>query len=203
MDTPFTPGDEVLDFIRDGTQSDLSVLGDLFSQEYTELKTIAARYVQRMKSGDTLRATALVHEAYVKLVNYSSLKFRDKTHFRACVAIAMRQLLIDYIRERTSARRGGGQIQIQVEGLDLPTTQLDFDLLALDEALHSLAMIDPLKSRIVELRFFGGLSVDETASVLNVSPRTVGRNWEFAKAWLLDRLSAQSDTSLSSADRSQ
>ena len=156
---------------------------------YDELRRIARGYFQRERHGHTLQATAVVHEAYVRLIEQSGIEWHDRAHFIGLAARVMRRVLVDYARERSAAKRGGEAQRVtlvEVEGL---AAGRSLDMIALDEALRSLAEVDELKVSIVELRFFGGLTIEETAAYLDVSPATVIRQWRRAKAWLYRQLS--------------
>lgn len=162
---------------------------------YSELRTIASAYLRKERVDHTLRATALVHEAYLKLEGKLGLGSRSEAHFVGIAAKAMRQILVDHDRGRRRIKRGGDAKKISLEVVEPVAPAAQVDLLALDELLAELETIDVQQSRIVELRFFGGLSVEETASVLGVSAPTVKRNWAMAKAWLFRKLSdAPSDS---------
>ena len=153
---------------------------------YGELHKIAGGYVRRERA-QSVQATDLVHEAYLRLARDRSAQWQDRTHFIAIAAIAMRRLLVERARARGAVKRGGVKIQVTLDdGLltDQGTTAL-VDLIALDRALNALALIEPQQARIVELRYFGGLSVEETGTTLDISPATVKRHWTFARAWLL------------------
>ena len=153
-----------------------------------ELRRLAHSYMARERSGHTLQTTALVNEAYLRLVDSSRVRWQNRAHFFAVSAQLMRRILVDVARARQTDKRGGQQIHVSLDdAMDLPE-QRSPDLVALDDALKTLAAFDERKSRVVELRFFGGLSVEETAEVLNVSPVTVMRDWGIAKAWLLREL---------------
>jgi RNA polymerase sigma factor (TIGR02999 family) len=153
---------------------------------YGELHKIAGAYVRRERA-QSVQATDLVHEAYLRMARDRSAQWQDRTHFIAIAAIAMRRLLVERARARGAVKRGGVKIQVTLEdGLltDQGSTAL-IDLIALDRALTALALIEPQQARIVELRYFGGLSVEETGTMLDISPATVKRHWTFARAWLL------------------
>ena len=159
---------------------------------YDELRRIARRYM-RQRSPQTLQTTALAHEAYLRLVNASGLRWQDRAHFFAVAAQMMRRILIDAARARVAAKRQGEALRVTfTEDLAIPAGQ-DADLLALDDALAGLAKLDARKARVVELRFFGGLSVEETAEVLQISPQSVLRDWRLAKPWLAREV-ARGDT---------
>jgi len=163
---------------------DRDALDRLMPLVHDELRRLAAAHMRRERSDHTLQATALAHEAYMRMVNLDRIDWRDRAHFFAVAAGVMRRILIDHARKRRAARRGGGAPHIPLEeGLRLADDRPD-ELVDLDEALERLAEVDPRQERIVELRFFGGLSVEETAAVLDISPRTVKREWAVARAWL-------------------
>jgi RNA polymerase sigma factor (TIGR02999 family) len=172
--------------VTDESSSGPDAVGDLAGEVYDELRRIAGRYVRR-EQAQSVQATELVHEAYLRLARERTPQWKNRTHFVAIAAIAMRRLLVERARARHAAKRGGGQIQVTLDdallaGGDAPG---DVDVIALDRALTSLAAIDPQQAKIVELRFFGGLSVEETAEALSISPATVKRHWTVARAWLL------------------
>ena len=170
------------------SDGDASSLDRLIPVVYNELRRMAARYLRRERGDHTLQATALVHEAFLKLVDQRHVRWQNRAHFFAIAARLMRRVLVDHARERRYQKRGGDAQRVSLdEGLAIGPGQ-DEDLVALDEALSALGEVDPRKSRVVELRFFGGLSVEETAEALEVSPETVRRDWRLAKSWLLRRL---------------
>ena len=161
---------------------------ELADEVYGELRRIAQGYVRR-EQAKSVQATELVHEAYLRLAKDKLPKFKNRTHFVAIAAISMRRLLVERARARRAAKRGGNQILVTYdEALLHAPTQPALDLIALDAALTRLATLDPDQARIVELRFFGGLSVEETAEAMSISPATVKRHWAIAKAWLLREL---------------
>jgi RNA polymerase sigma factor (TIGR02999 family) len=154
-----------------------------------ELRRMAGRLMAGQPLNHTLQATALINEVYLRLVDVQQASWQDRTHFFALCALAMRQILVDHARRRGSAKRGGRQVTIELEeGLARESTR-EMNLLELDSALNRLATLDPRKSQVIELRFFGGLSVKETAEALKISPETVHRDWKFARAWLYGELS--------------
>jgi RNA polymerase sigma-70 factor, ECF subfamily len=166
-------------------RGDASALDALLPAVYGELHRQAERYMRGQPAGHTLQATGLVHEAYLKLVDQTKVEWRSRAHFFGVAAKAMRSILIDHARARRAAKRGAGADRITLEaGRDIPDRTPPVDVLELDEALQRLAEFDPDKARLVELRYFGGLSVDETADVLEVSPATLKRQWTTARAWL-------------------
>lgn len=167
---------------------DREALDRLTPLVYQELRRIAQRYAQRERGGRTLQATALVNEAYLKMVDSVGVDWRDRAHFFAVSAKIMRRILVDAARMRDAGKRGGGAARLQLDGTRIAAPERDGELVAVDQALEELAKFDPRKAHVVELRFFGGLSVAETAEVLNVSEQTVLRDWKLARAWLLERL---------------
>jgi RNA polymerase sigma factor (TIGR02999 family) len=157
---------------------------------YDELRRLAHRYLQKERPGHTLQSTALVHEAYVRLVKQEGGNVQNRAHFFAICAQLMRQILVEYARSRHAAKRDAGYRVTLSDAVALvKNTSRNVDLVALDEALEKLAKLDPQQSRIVELRFFGGLSIEETSRVLAISPATVKRDWFTAKAWLHHEMS--------------
>ncbi|MGH9839598.1 MAG: ECF-type sigma factor [Blastocatellia bacterium] len=179
-----TKQSEVTELLRAWSQGDQSVLDELYQLVYDELHRLAHRYMRRENAGHTLQTTALVNEAYLRLAEARDLNWQDRAHFFAVSANVMRRILIDEARARRAERRGGGDLVIAIdEALD-SEKQEDLDLVALDMALQGLAKVNERQSKVVELRYFGGLSVEETATVLGVSSDTVMRDWRFAKAWL-------------------
>jgi RNA polymerase sigma factor (TIGR02999 family) len=156
---------------------------------YGELKRLAGSYLRRERSGHTLQPTALVHEAYLKLVDINQVNWQNRAHFLGVAANQMRRILIDYARQHNAEKRGNEfQIVALDENIDKAAEQ-SLELMALDDALNELAKMDPVKAKIVELRYFGGLTSEETAEVLGVSPITVKRHWRMTKAWLYGELS--------------
>jgi RNA polymerase sigma-70 factor (ECF subfamily) len=155
---------------------------------YDELRRLAERNIRRERSDHTLQPTALVHEAYLKLVDQRQVHWHDRAHFYAVAAQVMRRILVDHARRHGAAKRGRGVAKVSVDEIVLPAPQSDVDVVALDESLERLATLDERQSRVVELRFFGGLTVEETAEVLNVSPATVKNDWRLARAGLYSEL---------------
>ncbi len=151
---------------------------------YGELRRLAAHYMRQERPDHTLQPTALVHEAYLRLVEQKGVNYQNRAHFFGVAAQLMRRILVDHARNRQAAKRGGVQQRVELEDALLATTRKSTDLLALDEALGRLAERDPRQGRIVELRFFGGMTVEETAEILAISPKTVKRDWNVARAWL-------------------
>jgi RNA polymerase sigma factor (TIGR02999 family) len=166
------------------TQGDEAALEQLVPIVHDELRRLARRHMARERPGHTLQPTALVNEAYLRLVDLKQMQWQDRAHFFAMAARLMRRILVDVARSHGYQKRGGGAKQVSfTEALDVAESQ-PTDLVALDEALEALAHVDGRKSQVVELRFFGGLSIEETAEVLKVSRETVKRDWTFAKMWL-------------------
>jgi RNA polymerase sigma-70 factor, ECF subfamily len=155
---------------------------------YGQLRKQAARYMNRERQNHTLEPTALVHEAYLRLIQQQDVTWQDRAHFFALAAQLMKNILVDHARARRAAKRGGIHQFVTLNEALAGADERHIDLLALDEALRRLAAMDPTQTRIVELRFFGGLSVEETAFVLHLSPRTVKRDWSLARAWLFGEL---------------
>jgi RNA polymerase sigma factor (TIGR02999 family) len=165
---------------------DARALEQLAPLVYDELRKLAHRYMNREHAGHTLQTTALVHEAFLRLLCNPQDSWQNRAHFYAIAAQMMRRILVDYARANLRAKRGGGATRIALEDIDVPVAEpaLNPDIIALDDALEKLAEIDPRRSRVVELRFFGGLSVEEAAYVLRVAPDTIVRDWRVARAWL-------------------
>jgi RNA polymerase sigma factor (TIGR02999 family) len=170
-------------------QGDPAALDQLMPIVYDELRRLARHYISRERTGHTMQTTDLVHEAYLKLIDHTRMQWQDRTHFMAVAAQAMRRILVDHARARHRAKRGGDQLRVTLSQVaDIACGQAS-DLIRLDEALTRLAAIDLRKSRIVELRYFGGLSVEETAEVLDISRTTLMRDWQTAKMWLMREMS--------------
>jgi len=164
-------------------EGDERALEALMPLVYDELRRLAQRYVQQERLGHTLQSTALVHEAYLRLVD-QNVSWRNRNHFFGIAAQMMRRILVDHARNRAAVKRGDGAWKVTLDEGLLAPEERDLDLVALDEVLSSLAKIDEQQSRIVELRFFAGLSIEDTAEVLKISAATVKRDWAMAKAWL-------------------
>jgi RNA polymerase sigma-70 factor, ECF subfamily len=179
---------EVTKLLRAWSDGDAAALDRLIPLVYAELHRRARRYMRRERVGHTLQTTALVHEAYLKLIDAQGVRWQDRGHFFAIAARVMRRVLVDFARERGFQKRGGAARRVSFDETLALGEAPDTDVVALDEALGALAEIDSRKARVVELRFFGGLSIEETAEALEVSPETVRRDWRLAKSWLLRRL---------------
>ncbi len=177
---------EITEMLRDWSDNHHADSADaLLKLVYGELRRQAHRYLQKERSGHTLQTTALVHEAYLKLIKQKDVSWESRSHFFAIAATMMRRILIDYAKTKHRIRRGGVHSDVPLENaLTISVSETDFDLLALDEALNRLAEKEEHLAKIVELRFFSGLDVAETAEVLGISESTVKRDWQMAKAWL-------------------
>jgi RNA polymerase sigma factor (TIGR02999 family) len=183
----------VASLIDGARRGDREALSTLIPLVYDELRRLAARYLQRERPGQTLQATALVHDVYLRLLRDSELSWQSRAHFFGIAARSMRQILIERARARRAAKRGGGRIRVTFDPeLQVAAPADSFDLEALDEALTRLDGLDPELARVVEVRFFAGLSIEEAAEALGVSPATVKRRWSFAKAWLARELGIES-----------
>jgi RNA polymerase sigma-70 factor, ECF subfamily len=170
---------------------DETALNRLMPLVYQELHRLARRYMAAEQTGHPLQTTALVHEVYVRLVDANSIDWHDRAHFYAICARLMRRILIDFARSRNYQKRGAGFAHIQLEEAVTVTSTIGSELLAVDEALKRLTLIDARKSEVVEMRFFGGMTAEEISAALNVSPQTVIRDWKLAKAWLHRELSRE------------
>jgi RNA polymerase sigma factor (TIGR02999 family) len=179
---------EITQLLAEWREGNQEALDELYPLVYDELHRLARRYMSRERKGHTLQTTALINEAYVRLVDQRSVQWANRSHFFAISAQIMRRILIDHARRHAYAKRGGGARQVS---LDETATVVDNDLsefLRLDEALKSLAELDPRRSQVVELKYFGGLNNDEIAGVLKISKNTVIRDWNMARAWLYGEL---------------
>ena len=185
--SPATP-DEITGLLVAWGGGDESALERLMPLVYDELRRVAHRYMSRERAGHTLQTTALVNEAYMRLVNWREVRWQNRAHFFAVSAQMMRRILVDFARDRQYLKRGGGSVRVSLAEAAAFTVDRGADLVALDEALDRLAGQDRRKARVVEMRFFGGLSVEEVAEVLKVSAETVMRDWRLAKVWLLREL---------------
>ncbi len=182
---------QVTDLLVAWGEGDPSALERLIPLVHEELRRLARRQMAGERPGHTLQTTALVNEAYLRLVDLSRVRWQDRTHFFAMSARLMRRILVDHARTRQSLKRGGGARLVSLDEALVVSEGRGEDLVALDDALHALAKTAPRKSQVVELRFFGGLSVEETAEALGVSPETVMRDWRLAKVWLLRELGGE------------
>jgi RNA polymerase sigma factor (TIGR02999 family) len=185
---------ETTQLLRDWAGGNAGALEELVPRVYRELRRIAGHCMQGERPGRSIQTTALVHDAYLKLIDVANVDWRHRAHFYAVSAQIMRRILLDRARRRTSAKRGGNSPVIRLDPIHLDEVPDVFsgharELIALDDALQVLAGVDPRKAQVIELRFFGGLTAEETAEVLKVSPDTVLRDWKLARAWLLAELS--------------
>src|SRR5688572_10237607 len=179
----------ITELLIDWSQGDQAALEKLMPLVYNELRRLASNYLRRERAGHTVQPTALVNEAYLKLIDQRNAKWQNRAHFFGISAQLMRRILVDHARQHQAVKRGGSnQQRLSITSAEQFAKQPEVDLLALNEALDELARIDPQQGRIVELKFFGGLSIDETAEVLGVSHATVERDWKMARAWLRRQL---------------
>ena len=176
--------ENVTQLLIDWSKGDKEALDNLVPLVYDELRRQAARYLRHERAGHTLQTTALIHEAYLRLVDQRNVHWQNRAHFFGIAAQMMRRILVDHARTKKRAKRGGSDIRVSFSEATLKAPDQDLDIVALDEALEHLAEIDEQQSKIVELRFFSGLTVEETAEVMGISAATVKRNWSMAKAWL-------------------
>ena len=178
----------ITDLLKAWSEGDGAALEALTPLVHSELHRLARTYMSRERPGHMLQTTALIHEAYVRLIDWKNVEWQNRAHFFGVAAGLMRRILVDYARSRKYQKRSGGKTRVSLDEAAVFTAKRSQDFVALDEALEALEGMDPRKSQTVELRFFGGLSVDETAQVLNVSARTVTRDWNLARAWLYREL---------------
>lgn len=189
MTIPSPPPHEVTGLLVAWSNGDKAALDRLMPLVYEELRRLAHHYMNRERPGHTLQTTALVNEAYLRLVDQESMRWENRAHFFGIAARLMREILVDHARSRRAAKRGGAQVKLSLSKVDRIGSRPDVTLIALDEALGRLEAIDAQKSRIVELKYFGGLSIEETAEVIGISPATVKRDWKMARAWLRSTIS--------------
>ena len=174
--------------MQDWNRGNNAAAEELMPLVYDELHKVAARYLRKERPDHTLQPTALVNEAYLKLIDISSVEWQDRAHFFAVSSNVMRRILVDYARAQATDKRGGALQKVELDEAVSFQRESQVDLLALNDALDKLAELDERQSQIVEMRFFGGLTVEETAEVLKVSARTIKREWAMAKAWLFQRM---------------
>jgi RNA polymerase sigma factor (TIGR02999 family) len=179
---------DITQVLKRASAGDAAAVNRLLPLIYDELRALADSWLQHGPQALTLQATALVHEAYLRLVRQEEVQWRDRAHFFAAAAQAIRHVLVDYLRTRGRQKRGGGRDRVRLDDDLAVTPEQDVDLLALDEALNALARLHPRQAQIVELRFFGGLAPEEIARYLDVSPRTVFGDWRMARTWLWQQL---------------
>ena len=176
---------QVTQILDDWSRGDREALNRLVPLVYSELRRLAGRHLRHERQGHTLQTTALIHEAYLRLVDQRRVRWQNRAHFFAVAARLMRRILVDHARGRQRIKRGGSATQLPLEeALVVAAEQMNVDVLALDDALAQLLELDPRQCQVVELRFFSGLSIEETAAVIGVSPATVKNDWSIAKAWL-------------------
>ena len=180
---------QITQLLAEWSDGNQSALDELYPLVYEELHRLARRYMSRERKGHTLQTTALINEAYVRLVDQRNVHWANRSHFFAISAQIMRRILIDHARRHAYAKRGGGAQQVSLEEAAVVARDQSVELMRLDEALKSLAEMDPRRSQVVELRYFGGLNNEEIAGVLKVSENTVTRDWNMARAWLYQQLS--------------
>ena len=180
---------ETTNLLRDWARGDQAALERLTPRVYRELHRIAGHFMRNESPGRTIQTTGLVHEAYLKLIDVHNVDWQHRAHFFAVSAQIMRRILLEAARKRGAVKRGGDQARLNLDEIPDLSPRRGHELIALDDALQVLATVDPRKARIIELRFFGGLSVEETAEVVKLSPDTVLRDWRLARAWLLKELS--------------
>jgi RNA polymerase sigma-70 factor, ECF subfamily len=178
------PGHQVTQLLVRWREGDQRALDELMPLVYDELRRLASRYMRGERPGHTLQTSALVNEAYLRLIGHEEIRWQDRVHFFAVAAQTMRRVLVDHARRRGNQKRGGDAHKVALDEGLIVSDERAAEVIALDDALARLAELAPRKSRLVELRFFGGLSIEEAAEVLGVSPGTVMRDWTFTKAWL-------------------
>jgi RNA polymerase sigma factor (TIGR02999 family) len=183
-----SPPSVVSQLLLDWRNGDEQALNQLMPLVYDELRRLAAAYLRRERDGHTLQTTALVHEAYLRLVDQTHADWQNRAQFFGVAAQLMRRILVDYARQQQAAKRGSGALRLSLNEAVHHAKEKDAEVIALDDALAELQTFDPQQSRIVELRYFAGLSIAETAEVLGISPATVKREWNTAKAWLYNQL---------------
>jgi RNA polymerase sigma factor (TIGR02999 family) len=179
---------DVTTLLQNWRRGEESVLQELIPLVYDELHRLAHRYMMRERSDGTLQTSALVNEAYIRLIDARHIPWQDRAHFFAVSAKLMRRILVEFARRRAYQKRGGGMPRVALEDAAVASPDRSEDVVALDDALNALAEFDPRKAKVVELRFFAGLTPLETAEVLDLSPRTVFRNWRLARSWLMREL---------------
>ncbi len=185
------PTEEITQLLLAWGKGDEGAFDRLMPLVYDEMRKIARRYMSRQRPDHTLQTTALVNEAYLRLIDSSKVQWQNRAHFYAISAQLMRRILVDFARARTNQKRGGGAQKVVLDEALTITSEPGADLIALDDALNELAKLDRRQSQIVELRYFGGLSEDETAEILDISARTVRRDWSLARAWLYRQLNQE------------
>jgi RNA polymerase sigma factor (TIGR02999 family) len=187
--------EEITQLLMNWSQGDKAALDQLVPLVYPELRRLAKRHMNRENPAHTLQTSALINEAYLKLVDQQNVQWQNRAHFFAVAAQVMRHILVDHARTRNYAKRGGGASKLPLDEAAALTERRATELIALDDALRDLARLDERRSQIIELRFFGGLSLEETAEVMNISPSTVQREWRAARAWLHHTIENKPDQS--------
>jgi len=186
--------EDITQLLVNWSNGDQQALNALMPVVYAELRRLAAIYLHHERPGHTLQPTALVHEAYLRLIDQRRVQWQNRAHFLGVAAQLLRRVLVDYARARQTAKRGAGAVALTLKDELAAGTEQNLDLVALDDALGELEQLDPQQSRIVELRFFAGVSIEETAESLGVSPATVKRDWAVARAWLFRRLTGEASS---------
>ena len=192
-DSASSPG-PVTQWLLDWGRSDKRALDQMLPVLYEELHRMASHYLSREGTGHTLQPTALVHEAYLRLVDQRRVDWRNRAQFLGLAANMMRRILVNHARDRAAQKRGGGAAAVSLSLVAAPSGRPDVELIALEDALQRLAALDERKSKVVELKFFGGLTIDEIAEVLEISCATVEREWAFARAWLYEAIEGKDGT---------
>ena len=182
------PSVEITTLLKAWSGGDPVALERLAEQVYPELRRIARRYIKNERPGNTLQATALIHEVYLRLIDVTKVEWRERAQFFAMAAQMMRRILVNAANARAAQKRGGGTPKLSIDETAVLSPEPDRAILALDDALTVFARLAPRQAKVVELRYFGGLTEDEIVAALNISPRTVRRDWDFAKAWLAQQL---------------
>jgi RNA polymerase sigma factor (TIGR02999 family) len=182
---------EVSQLLAAWNDGDRAALEDILPFIISELRKLAHAHMRKEDAGHTLQTTALINEAYLKLIEQKSVKWQNRSHFFAIASTAMRRILLDHAKERMRKKRGGGAVHLDLEEAALMSEEKSAELIALDDALNRLAEVDPFKSQVVEMRHFGGMTVEETAEALGIAPITVIRHWNLAKAWLRREISGE------------
>lgn len=185
MNEPAKNSPDVTEMLKEWSGGNAEVLDNLMPLVYDELRRQASRFLRRERPNHTLQTTALINEAYLKLIDQHGVEWQNRAHFFAIASVAMRRILVDYAKSRQREKRGGSAENLPLDdALQISSKEKSIDLIALDEALDHLAKFDPRQAKVVELRYFSGLSIDETAGILGVSNATVRLDWNLAKAWL-------------------
>jgi RNA polymerase sigma factor (TIGR02999 family) len=184
------PSEEITNLLRAWNGGDEAALGELAERVYPELRLMARRHMRNERQGNTLQTTALVHEVYLRLVDVTKVEWQQRAQFFAMAAQMMRRILVDAARARASHKRGAGAVRVNFDETAVVSPEPDRSMVALDDALVAFAQIAPRQAKVVELRYFGGLNEEEIVEVLKISPRTVRRDWEFARVWLARELHA-------------